>query len=41
MKTVLRFDSGRQGFEKATYLLLILAVAIAVFGIIWVYNFLK
>lgn len=41
MKTVLRFDSGRRGFEKATYFLLILAGGIAVFGIIWVYSFLR
>jgi len=39
MKTVLKFDSGRKGFDKAIFILLILAGMIAVLGAFWIYTF--
>ena len=39
MKTVLKFDSGRKSFDKAIFILLILAVIIAVLGAFWIYPF--
>ncbi|MEE9167137.1 MAG: hypothetical protein V3U24_06730 [Candidatus Neomarinimicrobiota bacterium] len=41
VKTILKFDTGKKGFEKATYFLLVLAAALAVFAIVWFYEFLK
>jgi hypothetical protein len=41
MKTVLKFDSGRKGFGKAIFILLILAVMIAVLGVFWIYPFFR
>ena len=41
MKTVLKFDSGRKGFDKAIFFLLILAGMIAVLGAFWIYTFFK
>tara|TARA_Y100001949_G_scaffold31690_1_gene24823 strand:- start:71 stop:247 length:177 start_codon:yes stop_codon:yes gene_type:complete len=41
MKTVLKFDSGRKGFDKAIFILLILAVIIAVLGAFWIYPFFR
>ena len=41
MKTVLKFDSGRKGFDKAIFFLLILAGMIAVLGAFWIYPFFR
>jgi len=41
MKTILKFDSGRKGFDKAIFILLILAVMIAVLGAFWIYPFFR
>tara|TARA_B100001750_G_C15418941_1_gene551889 strand:+ start:547 stop:687 length:141 start_codon:yes stop_codon:yes gene_type:complete len=41
LKTVLKFDSGRKGFDKAVIFLVILAICLAIFGLFWVYSFYK
>ncbi len=38
-KDVLKFDTGRRGFERATLFLLILAGILAIFGAVWIYRF--
>ena len=40
IKTVYRYDSGRTGFKKATYFLLILAGILIFFGFYWINSFL-
>ncbi|MFQ6608483.1 MAG: hypothetical protein ACE5EE_08090 [Fidelibacterota bacterium] len=39
-KDILKFDTGRRGFERATVFLLVMAGLFAIFGIIWIYRFL-
>jgi hypothetical protein len=41
LKTVLKFDSGRKGFDKAALFLVVLAGMLAAFGAFWIYLFLK
>lgn len=40
IKTVLKFDSGRKGFDKAALFLIVLAAMLALFGVYWIYSFL-
>ncbi len=35
MKTILKFDSGKKGFSKAAFFLIILAIFFAIFSIYW------
>lgn len=37
-KTIYRYDSRGSGFKKAAYLLLTLALLLAIFGIYWIYT---
>tara|TARA_B100000686_G_scaffold67446_1_gene72862 strand:+ start:440 stop:580 length:141 start_codon:yes stop_codon:yes gene_type:complete len=41
LKTVLKFDYGKKGFDKAAIFLVILAICLAIFGLFWVYSFYK
>ena len=40
IKNVYRYDSGRSGFKKATYFLLLLAGIFILFGFYWINSFL-
>ncbi|MFQ6616707.1 MAG: hypothetical protein ACE5HZ_08110 [Fidelibacterota bacterium] len=39
-RRILKFDTGKKGFERATYFLWILAAGMALFGVYWIYQFL-
>jgi hypothetical protein len=39
LKTVLKFDFGRKGFDKAAMFLVVLAAILALLGVYFVYSF--
>tara|TARA_Y100000590_G_scaffold462846_1_gene628020 strand:- start:1221 stop:1355 length:135 start_codon:yes stop_codon:yes gene_type:complete len=39
LKTVLKFDFGRKGFDKAAMFLIILAAILVLLGVYFVYSF--
>ncbi len=39
LKTVLKFDFGRKGFDKAAMFLILLAGMLALLGVYFVYSF--
>ena len=41
MKTILKFDSGADGFMKMIYVLAATAVVVLILGIIFLMNFMK
>ena len=41
LKTVLKFDSGRKGFDKAAKFLIALSILLAIFGVFWVCSIYK